>query len=182
MPVAPPIHHSVNVEILYQDDKGEVGSLLVPQSDLAFLTTIRDTSQDGKMKLTCRVTTHFGHQLKKAINNLGDIYQQQEDALGDEEAPEVRAALGTKKKRVKDLIATFDELFLTNPSPDLTGKNGAQLVPLYKGKMDLGMSRNLTNKAEFKKWEKYLVVVNLLDPEAETQTETEDIQETTSGE
>jgi hypothetical protein len=170
MPVAPPIHHAVNVEILYQDEKNQVGSLLVPQAELAFLTTIRDTSQEGKMKLTCRVTTQFGHHLKRAITTLGDKYQQQIEALGEEEAQVTRERLGMKSARVKDLLKVFDELFLTNPSADLTGKDNGKLVPLYEGKVDIAMCRNLTNKTDFKQWQNYLVLVNVLDPELEYPT------------
>ncbi len=169
MPVAPPIHHPVNVEILYENENSEVGSLLVPQGELAFLTTIRDTSQEGKMKLTCRITTQFGHHLKRAIATLGEKYEQQVQALGDEEAQALRNKLGQRSKRVTELLKIFDELFLTNPSPNLTGRGDGQLVPLYEGKGDVAICRNLTNKAEFKQWQKYLVIVNILDPGIENE-------------
>lgn len=179
MPVAPPIHHSVNVEILYRDAKGEVASLLVPQPDLAFLTTVRDTAgAEGKMQLKCRFTTHFGHQLKKAVANLGEFYQLQVDALGEGQEAQLRTQLGTKMSRVAKLREKFDELFLTNPSPDLIGKDKGQLVPLYKGKEEIGICRNLGNKDEFNKWGNYLLIVNLLDPDAVDESEKEHAEET----
>ena len=122
------------------------------------------------MKLTCRVTTQFGHHLKRAIATLGDKYLQQIEALGEEEAQAKRQQLGMKSKRVKELLEVFDELFLTNPSPNLTGKSDGQLVPLYEGKADVAMCRNLTNKTDFKQWKKYLVLVNVLDPELDYAT------------
>lgn len=166
MPAAPPIHHPVDVEILYRNEQKKVGEMLVRQPDLAFLTTVRDSAGEGKMKLTTRVTTHFGHQLKRAVANLRDEYGRQKDALGDEPAQKQRTDLGTKIRKVDDLLEKFDELFLSNPSPDLTGKADGKVISFFPKRDEIGICRNLHDKANFNSWEKYLLIVNLVDPDS----------------
>jgi hypothetical protein len=168
LPVAPPIHHYVNVEILRKDAEGKIVELLSPQADLAFLTTIRDTiGGEGKTQLRSRFTTQFGYQLKRATTNLSGIFQQDADALGNGDD---KATVNKRKKiesgiaRLTKLLTDFDELFLKNPSPDLTGKDNAKPVQLYSGKDEIGICRNL-KKDDFDNWGNHFLIVNLIDPD-----------------
>lgn len=165
MPVAPPIFHEVKVEILHRNADNNVISILAPQQDLAFLMTIKKKDgSEGEKQLRCRFTTHFGHNLKRALTTLRDDYRDvaAKVEVTDKASGNLKKQLDSKADRLDKMLNGFDGWFLINHSPDLSGQT--KPVSLYKELV--GVHRNL-DKKEFQEWGNYQLIVNLIDPTRE---------------
>lgn len=167
LPVSPPIWHEIGVEILFRDDEGKPRTLIGPQSELAFLMTVRDpAASEGGKQLQCRFTTQFGHSLKNAIARLTNIQRETLTGTGEGEAEKNRRTqLDSKIKRLEESYAEFDSLFLGNPSPVLSGMK--KPVPIFKGKNLVGIWRNM-DKEQFDSWGNYYLLVSLIDADERT--------------
>lgn len=181
MPTAPPIYHSVKVEILARMIDKEGIALVVPTDDLAFWVLIKSNNKYEKQVF---LTVQFGHILKKAIGEYEQKLEQQFRGLAESEDAKEQ----TKAKKLRRRIAAlsefrsdFESWFLELKSIQLPAEGRA--VRLNTDLVGLTRGRNI--KDEYK--DPQDIIINIIDPVSDKQsddtgTSLQDAEKTSAGE
>ena len=163
MPTAPPIYHSVKVEILGRVTGKEGIALVAPIDDLAFWVLTKSNNKYAKQFF---LTVQFGHILKKTIAEYEQMLDEQLRGLAESEDAQEQAKAKKVRKRItamSEFRGNFENWFLELESIQLPEEGKA--VRLNTDLVGLTRGRNV--KDEYK--DPQDIIINIIDSPADQQ-------------